>query len=996
YVKAILEEFFEILTDNQKDNLKEILQTECDFTKEQADMFLSGYVTRVGVGQPGTGKGVAGKETGKAGPGKGGAGIGGAGKGGAGARGTGRPGPGGQAIGDFDFGGLGEFDKGEDNWITWLAKKLATEVAAFAENPCTPEESSRINLITKTILDRMKTVVGTPPPKARAKTEEVMKSIAECVAMWIDQSLGEEKQIYATSLPEELVMTQAEEGEIKEKDEDEFIQEKPEEEQDIQEEQVYVDEKKEEIKEEETQRVEEQEIVEEVEKRTDVEEQKDQVSQKEEGSEVIKGMMENIFGKSPESEQPSEEAPKTTTITSEQPSEEAPKTTTTTVSSSYQDKDGTVIETSETKTTTEYGTLPILAEHVDTKIEDEFEMVFTKEEISEKAGKKPGGKEKKGKEKKGKGKKGKEKKGKGKKGKGKKVTKKTTKTTKKTTKNTKGGKKDKKGKKGKTTKKTKKTKKTMKTKKLPPVEEEPPPPELDLSTVIEEVEPPPEPEPEPEPAPQLPPDYAFEVNSVGNDLFYISKVDLNYRKPERTESDILREEEELMEESRRKHELKLLKEKQLRETDKEFDEYIRNLNKRAETIKFGKMLKHMQNFMSQTPDDMPKPETMTEKLHLTLHEKFLKLLEEGCPCPDSLEDLRIIARNVSNQVAVWIEEVMYESQGHTSAKIGEHFEKCLQEVKAYGDVKLSKPIDSEKEKKERQIADKEDKKQLTTDEGITESEKLPEETIDKTQDENLLGIGDTDDQQKENPETPTDNAELEQNQNIDNAAENAELEQNEATTDNADENAEIEQTEATIDNAVENPEIEQNEATTDNVAENPEIEENETTDNQAENAEVLQDQTPTDNIDVETPTDGGDQGTFEAYAEEETELPAYVRGEDTSPVEQGSSKEDETTQQPTPVAEEDQVRMKEWAEWLTNTLDVAEDWASFIGATVAEAEQKVSKKQGLIVSPDGKVEKLTREEWKEFQNEIAKNIREWRRKMKEIREEANKWNEKKN
>ncbi|PSN43598.1 hypothetical protein C0J52_15976 [Blattella germanica] len=34
YVKALLEEFVDVLNDNQKDNLKEILQTECDFTKE--------------------------------------------------------------------------------------------------------------------------------------------------------------------------------------------------------------------------------------------------------------------------------------------------------------------------------------------------------------------------------------------------------------------------------------------------------------------------------------------------------------------------------------------------------------------------------------------------------------------------------------------------------------------------------------------------------------------------------------------------------------------------------------------------------------------------------------------------------------------------------------------------------------------------------------------------------------------------------------------------
>lgn len=111
--------------------------------------------------------------------------------------------------------------------------------------------------------------------------------------------------------------------------------------------------------------------------------------------------------------------------------------------------------------------------------------------------------------------------------------------------------------------------------------------------------------------------------------------------------------------------------------------------------------------------------------------------------------------------------------------------------------------------------------------------------------------------------------------------------------------------------------------------------------------------------------------------------------------------EDVSQEVPTPVLHtaakltpDETQTVKEWAEWFTDTLKAAEDLAAFIGSTVVEAEQKAAKKKGLVVSPDGKVQKLTKREWEEFQQETAKNVSIWRQRLRKLAEEGKQWDAK--
>lgn len=68
----------------------------------------------------------------------------------------------------------------------------------------------------------------------------------------------------------------------------------------------------------------------------------------------------------------------------------------------------------------------------------------------------------------------------------------------------------------------------------------------------------------------------------------------------------------------------------------------------------------------------------------------------------------------------------------------------------------------------------------------------------------------------------------------------------------------------------------------------------------------------------------------------------------------------------------------DWIAWLLRVTRTCDEWASWISDTVEEAERKAMKKKGEYVGPDGKIQRLTKEEWVNWKDEVEEKTFEYR------------------
>ncbi|KAL0271716.1 UNVERIFIED_CONTAM: hypothetical protein PYX00_008717 [Menopon gallinae] len=68
----------------------------------------------------------------------------------------------------------------------------------------------------------------------------------------------------------------------------------------------------------------------------------------------------------------------------------------------------------------------------------------------------------------------------------------------------------------------------------------------------------------------------------------------------------------------------------------------------------------------------------------------------------------------------------------------------------------------------------------------------------------------------------------------------------------------------------------------------------------------------------------------------------------------------------------------DWIAWLLRVTKTCDEWANWISETVEEAEKKAMKKKGEYVDSDGNVQRLTKEEWYEWKEEVEGKVYDYR------------------